>query len=117
DERLRALESVRRLLDILVAGTGLVVAGVPMLVAAVLIKATSKGTVFYRQRRIGRYGKPFNFLKFRTMRAGGDGPAVTAEGDSRITPVGALLRRWKIDEVPQLWNILVGDMAVIGPRP
>ena len=109
--------SVRRLLDIVVATAGLAAASVPMLIAAVLIKITSPGPVFYRQRRIGQHGRPFDFLKFRTMRVGGDGPSVTAEGDARITRVGTILRKWKIDEVPQLWNVLVGDMAVIGPRP
>jgi lipopolysaccharide/colanic/teichoic acid biosynthesis glycosyltransferase len=88
-----------------------------MLIAAILIKLTSPGPVFYRSPRIGQFGHKFDFLKFRSMRVGDGGPSVTAEGDTRITAVGALIRRWKIDELPQFWNILVGDMSVIGPRP
>lgn len=110
---------MKRIFDIAVATFGLVVTGLPMLVAAILVKATSKGPIFYRQTRIGLEGSPFTLYKFRTMRVApaGAGPSVTAEGDTRITGIGRLLRRTKIDELPQLWNVIAGDMSIIGPRP
>ncbi len=101
-----------------------------MAMIAVAIKATSKGPVFYRQVRIGRNGLPFTFLKFRTMVAGADaqldelrhhneadGPLFKLRNDPRITPVGRLLRRFSIDELPQVWHVLTGKMSLVGPRP
>lgn len=87
---------------------------VPVGLAVVM---TSKGPVFYRQKRVGRNGVPFVLLKFRTMRQGGGGPSVTARGDARVTAVGRFLRRSKIDELPQLINVMRGEMAFVGPRP
>ena len=108
----------KRGFDVAVAAIGLVLASLPMLLAAVLTKATSRGPVFYRQTRVGLHGRPFTLYKFRSMAVrGGEGPSVTAEGDNRITPIGSVLRRWKIDELPQLWSVLIGDMSIIGPRP
>jgi lipopolysaccharide/colanic/teichoic acid biosynthesis glycosyltransferase len=111
---------LRRVFDILVAGAALVGASPVLALAIVAIRLESKGHPIYRQRRIGKDGVPFDVMKLRTMVAGaesmGSGLAVT-EGDPRITRVGAVLRRFSIDELPNLVNVLKGDMAIIGPRP
>jgi lipopolysaccharide/colanic/teichoic acid biosynthesis glycosyltransferase len=111
---------VNRTVDVVVAGVGLVLAS-PLLAAATLAtKLESGGPVFYRQTRVGKDGVDFELLKLRTMVVGaeklGAGYAVD-KGDARITRVGRMLRRTSIDELPQLWNVLRGDMSVIGPRP
>jgi len=110
----------RRAFDVLVAGTLLVLTSPVLLLAVVAIRLETPGHPIYRQRRIGKDGRPFDVLKLRTMVAGaeslGSGLAVT-EGDPRITRVGAVLRRLSIDELPNLVNVLRGDMAVVGPRP
>ncbi len=107
----------RRATDCLIAGVGLMIATVPMALAAIAIKLSSPGPVFYRQTRIGRGGLPFCLYKLRTMAVSAGGPQVTAAADTRISPVGRVLRKMKVDELPQLWNVLRGDMAIIGPRP
>jgi lipopolysaccharide/colanic/teichoic acid biosynthesis glycosyltransferase len=111
---------MRRAFDVVVASTALVLTSPILLVAVVAIRLESKGHPIYRQRRIGKDGAPFDVLKLRTMVAGaesmGSGLAVN-EGDPRITRVGAVLRRLSIDELPNLVNVLKGDMAIIGPRP
>jgi lipopolysaccharide/colanic/teichoic acid biosynthesis glycosyltransferase len=111
---------VNRALDVALAGVGLVVASPFLAAAAVATKLGDGGPVLYRQTRVGRNGEDFEMLKLRTMVVGaerlGAGPAVDA-GDSRITRVGSFLRRTSIDELPQLWNVLRGDMSVVGPRP
>ena len=87
------------------------------LLAAVAVRLTSREPVLFHQERIGLYGRPFRIHKFRTMRASTDGPAITVGGDARVTRLGALLRRFKIDELPQLFNVLKGEMNFVGPRP
>jgi lipopolysaccharide/colanic/teichoic acid biosynthesis glycosyltransferase len=108
---------LRRAFDLAVSSLALAALGIPIALIALLIKRDSKGPVFFVQPRVGRGGDLFGLYKFRTMRTGASGPAVTATGDPRITPLGGALRRWKIDEIPQLWNVLRGDMSIVGPRP
>ena len=108
---------MKRSFDIFFALSGLSLLAVPFVAIALATKLFSRGPVFFRQLRIGRGGKPFWLYKFRTMYVNGGGSLVTMEGDPRITPVGRVLRRWKFDELPQLWNVLTGEMSVIGPRP
>jgi lipopolysaccharide/colanic/teichoic acid biosynthesis glycosyltransferase len=90
-----------------------------LLVAAIAIKLDTRGPLLYRARRAGLHGRPFDVLKLRTMRVGSDASAqyVTAEDDDRVTRIGRVLRRFKLDELPQFWNVLVGEMSVVGPRP
>ena len=111
---------VRRAFDVLVAAAALAVASPFLVVAIAAIRLESRGGAFYRQRRVGKDGREFDVLKLRTMVTGaehmGAGLAIS-EGDTRITRVGRLLRRTSLDEVPNLVNVLRGDMAVVGPRP
>ena len=109
-----------RAFDVVIAAAALVLTSPVLLAAAVAIRLESKGSPVYRQLRIGKDGEPFELLKLRTMVSGaetiGAGMAVN-EGDPRITRVGRLLRRLSLDELPQLWNVVRGDMSLIGPRP
>jgi len=111
---------VNRALDVAIAGTGLLVAGPLLGLAALAIKLEDGGPVLYRQSRVGKDGEDFELFKLRTMVVGaeklGAGFAVD-KGDTRITRVGRILRRASIDELPQLWNVVRGQMSVIGPRP
>jgi lipopolysaccharide/colanic/teichoic acid biosynthesis glycosyltransferase len=111
---------VRRAFDVLVAGTALTLASPFLLAAIAAIRVESRGSAIYRQRRVGKDGRPFDVIKLRTMVTGAEhmGPGLAvSEGDTRITRVGRLLRRTSLDEVPNLVNVLRGDMAIIGPRP
>jgi len=108
---------LKRGIDILFAGAMLVLLFPLLLVCAWLVRLDSKGPVLFRQARMGRNFRTFQILKLRTMRHGEYGAAFTLGPDSRITRVGAWLRRWKLDEFPQLWNVLRGDMTLVGPRP
>jgi len=96
---------------------GLVVSSPLLFIAAVLIRSTSPGPVLFRQQRVGRFGKGFELLKFRSMRVENEGAQVTAKGDARVTRVGRLLRKSKLDELPELWNVARGDLSLVGPRP
>ena len=112
--------SAKRLFDILLALLALA-ALLPLLLAiAALVKLTSKGPALYRQERVGKNGTPFVILKFRTMADGAEaqtGPTLSTTGDKRVTPVGGILRRFRLDELPQLVNIVKGEMSLVGPRP
>jgi len=112
-------EPIRRLIDIVASGAGLITLSPLFFLIGVWIKLDSPGTVFYRGLRMGKGGKLFRLYKFRTMGAHADrqGPGITAAGDTRITRVGRFLRRTKLDELPQLINVLKGEMSLVGPRP
>lgn len=88
-----------------------------MLLVAICIKVKMPGPVLFRQQRVGRKGRLFTMVKFRTMLVNHGGNSVSVAGESRITPLGSMLRRWKLDELPELWNVLLGDMSFVGPRP
>ena len=109
----------RRLFDLCVAGLGVILASPLLAFAAIGIKLTSRGPLIYPATRVGQNGELFTMYKFRTMKQGDQSSlsAITSEGDARIFPFGRLLRRLKIDELPQLFNIVEGHMSVIGPRP
>jgi lipopolysaccharide/colanic/teichoic acid biosynthesis glycosyltransferase len=108
----------KRVLDILLAGVALVVAAPLLAVAAVGIRLSGPGPILYRAQRVGLHARPFTMYKLRSMRVGqAYTSVVTAKDDPRIFPFGALLRRTKLDELPQLYNVLRGDMAIVGPRP
>lgn len=108
----------KRLFDMVVSAALLIAAVPVMAVAAIGIALTSPGPIFYRAERMGRGERPFAMYKFRTMRVRAEtGSEITGPNDARIFPFGHLLRLTKIDELPQLWNVLVGDMSIVGPRP
>ena len=109
-----------RALDLIVAVLAIALLSPLLALAAVLIRLESRGPVFYRQRRVGRHGEPFELWKLRTMVPGAEAMGAgiyVLEGDTRITRVGRLLRRFSLDELPNLINVLKGDMAIVGPRP
>ena len=110
---------MKRVLDVIVAGIMLAVLIIPMGIIALAIRLDSPGPVFFRQARVTQYGRIFRIYKFRTMvdNASKLGAAVTVDNDSRITKVGAFLRKYRMDEFPQLFNILAGDMTLVGTRP
>ena len=111
---------IKRMLDILIALPVLIIGAVPMLIVAALIRLESPGPAIFRQERIGKDGKVFEFMKFRSMCVGAEhtGSGVySGKGDTRVTRLGRILRATSIDELPQLINILKGDMSLIGPRP
>jgi len=115
----RKYEITKRIIDVLVGTLGLVVCAPIIMLAAAAIKYDSKGSVFFRSRRTGRHGREFDLFKLRTMRMEQDSNAlhVTSARDDRITQIGRVLRNLKIDELPQLLNVVRGDLSLIGPRP
>ena len=108
---------LKRLFDITFSLPGLILCIAVYLVIALLIKIKMPGPVIFSQKRTGRHGKPFTIYKFRTMTVNHRGGSVSVKGESRITPLGAVLRKYKLDELPELWNVLKGDMSFVGPRP
>jgi Undecaprenyl-phosphate glucose phosphotransferase len=121
DVPLRGFNSLlKRMIDVLISGTALLFLGIPLLIIAALIRRTSGGPVFYTQERMGLDGHAFEVYKFRSMYAGAEdvtGPIWARTDDPRCTPVGRWLRRFDLDELPQFWNVLRGDMSIVGPRP
>jgi lipopolysaccharide/colanic/teichoic acid biosynthesis glycosyltransferase len=113
----------KRMLDLIGAGAGLALLSPLILAAAAAVKLSSRGPILFRQLRLGRNGVPFEILKFRSMHQGApdlrnqDGSTFSGDNDPRVTPVGRWLRATSVDELPQLWNVLRGDMSLVGPRP
>ncbi len=111
---------VKRIFDLVASGLGAIILMPVLMILGLLVKFSSPGPVFYKQTRMGRDGHEFEMIKFRTMRTDAEqksGPVWTTEADPRVTPVGSVLRRYSLDEFPQLWNVLMGDMSLVGPRP
>lgn len=110
---------MKRVLDVVLAGVGLLALAPLLIVVASAIRVLDGAPVLYRQERVGRLGRPFRMLKFRTMRIGADrdGALLTPSGDPRVTPVGRWLRGLRLDELPQLVHVLGGEMSLVGPRP
>ncbi|HEX5654906.1 MAG TPA: exopolysaccharide biosynthesis polyprenyl glycosylphosphotransferase, partial [Chitinophagaceae bacterium] len=110
---------IKRLLDVIAALLGLTVLSPLLLYIALRVKLSSKGSIFYSQERVGYKGKAFRMYKFRSMVSDAEphGPALSSDRDPRITRWGRTMRKWRLDELPQLWNILLGEMSLVGPRP
>ena len=109
---------MKRLLDVVLAGLGVLLLAPLLAILAVLVRLSSPGPAIYRARRVGLHGKPFELLKFRSMRVEPlQGAAITRAGDPRVTRIGRILRAYKLDELPQLINVVRGDMSLVGPRP
>ena len=108
---------LKRLFDIITSFLGILVLSPVLLLVVILIKLRTPGSIFFCQKRTGRRGKPFMLYKFRTMIPYHSGSSISVWGESRITPLGAKLRKYKVDELPELWNVLKGDMSLVGPRP
>jgi lipopolysaccharide/colanic/teichoic acid biosynthesis glycosyltransferase len=115
--RQRVVRAVKRALDVFLAAAALVSLSPLLLVIAILIELDSPGPIFYRAERVGFRGRPLRMLKFRKMHAGARGIALTVAGDDRLTRLGVWLARSKLDELPQLWHVLRGEMSLVGPRP
>jgi Undecaprenyl-phosphate glucose phosphotransferase len=112
--------AIKRALDIAISAAALALLSMPLVVIAVLVRAASRGSIFYRQERMGLDGKSFTIVKFRSMFNDAErdtGPVWAREDDPRVTPLGKFLRKSNLDEMPQLWNVLRGDMSIVGPRP
>ena len=112
-------QNIKRLIDVAAAVFGSIILSPLLLYVVVRVKFSSKGSVLYSQQRIGFKGRPFTMYKFRSMYmdAEKNGPLLSSDNDSRITRWGRIMRKWRLDELPQLWNILLGDMSLVGPRP
>lgn len=110
---------IKRLLDIIISTGGLILLLPLIIYVAVKVKISSKGPILYLQERVGYKGKIFTIKKFRSMYVDAEtnGPRLSVSNDERVTPWGRVMRRWKLDELPQLWNVLVGEMSIVGPRP
>jgi len=112
-------ENTKRLLDVLISTIAIILFLPVFIVLAIIIKSTSRGPVLYKQERIGRFGKPFNIYKLRSMQPDAENgtPALSSENDNRITKIGKFMRKTHLDEIPQFYNVIIGDMSLVGPRP
>ena len=112
-------ENTKRLLDVFLSLIAAIFSFPVFVALAIIIKATSKGPIFYKQERVGRFGKPFNIYKLRSMFSGAENgtPALSSENDDRITKIGKFMRKTHLDEIPQFYNVVIGDMSLVGPRP
>ena len=112
-------QNIKRLIDLMASVAGLTVLSPLLIYTALRVKLSSRGPVFYSQERVGYKGKPFTIYKFRSMTvdAEKEGPALSSNNDPRITKWGRVMRKWRLDELPQLWNIFIGEMSLVGPRP
>lgn len=108
---------IKRIFDIAASLFGLIVLSPVLIFIAVLIRIRMPGPALFKQKRTGRYGKAFTIFKFRSMTLDHGGSTISVKGENRITPLGGTLRKYKLDELPELWNILKGDMSFVGPRP
>jgi len=108
---------LKRFFDIVASIFGLIVFTPVYLVISILIKINMPGPILFRQNRVGKDAKLFRMVKFRTMKVNHGGSTISVKGESRITPLGATMRKYKLDELPEFWNILIGDMSFVGPRP
>lgn len=115
----RLNQGIKRCFDFIVSLIGIIILSPVFIIVSIAIKLDSKGNILFLQKRVGRYGKEFNIYKFRTMVTDAEklGKQITIGKDNRITKVGAFLRKFKIDELPQLFNVFKGDMSLVGPRP
>jgi lipopolysaccharide/colanic/teichoic acid biosynthesis glycosyltransferase len=112
------LQFGKRFFDLTIALLGLIILAVPMALIAISIRIASGSPILFTQERVGKGGQIFYVKKFRTMSVRSvEDSSITVAGDSRVTAIGSYLRRWKLDELPQLWNVLVGEMSLVGPRP
>jgi lipopolysaccharide/colanic/teichoic acid biosynthesis glycosyltransferase len=112
-------ENTKRLIDVLFSLIASVIFLPVFVVLAIIIKSTSKGPIFYKQERVGRFGKPFYIYKLRSMVADAENgtPALSSETDNRVTKIGRFMRKTHLDEIPQFYNVFIGDMSLVGPRP
>jgi lipopolysaccharide/colanic/teichoic acid biosynthesis glycosyltransferase len=107
----------KRVFDFCAALAGIILLLPAFFIISVLIKLKMPGPVFFRQQRVGQHGRLFTMVKFRTMKVNHSGSSISVKGERRITPLGSVLRKYKLDELPELWNVLKGDMSLVGPRP
>lgn len=108
---------MKRVFDLLAALIALVILLPLSILIIILIKVEGTGQVFFTQKRVGQYGKLFTIVKFRTMYSNHKGNSISIKGESRVTPLGKILRKFKLDEIPEFWNVIKGDMSIVGPRP
>lgn len=112
-------QNIKRIIDILLAIVAATLLLPLIIIISLLVKFSSRGTIFFVQERVGMHGKTFMIWKFRSMYTTAEetGPQLSSGLDKRVTPLGKIIRRWRLDELPQLWNVLKGDMSIVGPRP